>query len=275
MTAHDHCGRELPRAGRSAAGPGAAEPQGLHLRPGGALVPGLRRLRGAGGVPGLHARAGHPQGEHRHHLRHRLLLALPLLRRLVRDALDPRARAGHRDRRGHGPAGHRGVRDHRRRGRAVDRRQPPDPRAAAQRQPDHPAVQQPDLRADQGPVLPHLRDRQGHQVHPDGLAGQPVQPGVAGPGRRGDLRRPDHRLRPQAPDQRAEGRRRPPGHLVRGDLPELPDLQRRRLRRDEGAADLGRRDHPAAARRSRSASAPTGTSGWSATRRPASSRWSR
>ena len=53
------------------------------------------------------------------------------------------------------------------------RRQPPDPRAAPQREPDDPAVQQPDLRADQGPVLAHLRGREGHQVHPDGLASTP------------------------------------------------------------------------------------------------------
>ena len=46
-----------------------------------------------------------------------------------------------------------GLGRHRRRRRAVDRRQPPDPRAAPQREPDDPAVQQPDLRADQGPVL--------------------------------------------------------------------------------------------------------------------------
>ncbi len=38
------------------------------------------------------------------------------------------------------------------------------------------------------------------------------------------------RLRPQAPDQRAAGGGRPQGHRVRGDLPELPDLQRRRVR---------------------------------------------
>ena len=42
---------------------------------------------------------------------------------------------------------------HRRRRRAVHRRQPPHPRPAPQRQPEDPAVQQPDLRADQGPVL--------------------------------------------------------------------------------------------------------------------------
>ena len=35
---------------------------------------------------------GHPQGEHRHRLRHRLLVAVPVLRRLVRHALDPRPR---------------------------------------------------------------------------------------------------------------------------------------------------------------------------------------
>ncbi len=39
----------------------------------------------------------------------------------------------------------------------VDRRQPPDPRPAPQRQPHDPDVQQPDLRADQGPVLADQR----------------------------------------------------------------------------------------------------------------------
>ena len=42
----------------------------------------------------------------------------------------------------------------RRRRRAVDRRQPPDPRAAAQRAAQDPALQQPDLRPHEGPVLP-------------------------------------------------------------------------------------------------------------------------
>ncbi len=45
---------------------------------------------------------------------------------------------------------------HRRRRRAVHRRQPPHPRPAPQRQPQDPALQQPDLRPDQGPVLAHL-----------------------------------------------------------------------------------------------------------------------
>ena len=78
-----------------------------------------------------------------------------------------------------------GVGRHRRRRRALDRRQPPDPRAAPQREHDDPAVQQPDLRPHQGPVLPHLRGRQDHQVDPDGLARPPVQPGLAGARRRG------------------------------------------------------------------------------------------
>ena len=40
----------------------------------------------------------------------------------------------------------------------------------------------------------------------------------------------DDRLGPQAPDQRAPRGRRPPRHRVHRDLPELPDLQRRRVR---------------------------------------------
>ena len=92
-------------------------------------------------------------GEHGVHLRHRLLEPVPVLHEHVRDALDPRARPGDRHRRRRRPARPRRVGDHRRRRRPVDRRQPPDPRPAAQRQPHDPAVQQPDLRADQGPVL--------------------------------------------------------------------------------------------------------------------------
>ena len=43
--------------------------------------------------------------------------------------------------------------------------------------------------------------------------------------------------------------RRAPRYVAGGDLPELPDLQRRRVRRDQGQRHQGRRDHPAAARR--------------------------
>ena len=69
-----------------------------------------------------------------------------------------------------------GLGRHRRRRRAVDRRQPPDPRAAPQRQPEDPAVQQPDLRTDQGPVLADVRGRQDDEVDAARLAGHPFNP---------------------------------------------------------------------------------------------------
>src|SRR4029450_9734726 len=45
----------------------------------------------------LHARAGRPEGEDRLRLRHRLRCAVPVLHGDVRDALDPRPRAGRCD----------------------------------------------------------------------------------------------------------------------------------------------------------------------------------
>src|SRR6201992_3124368 len=84
----------------------------------------------------------------------------------------------HRPRAGAVPPAPVGLGHHRRRRLAVDRWQPPDPRASPQRQHQDPAVQQPDLRADQGPVLAHLRAGQGDQVDPVRVAGSPVQPGV-------------------------------------------------------------------------------------------------
>ena len=47
-----------------------------------------------------------------------------------------------------------------------------------------------------GQYSPTSEIGQGHQVHADGLARPPVQPGVAGARRRGDVRRPGDRLRP-------------------------------------------------------------------------------
>ena len=66
---------------------------------------------------------------------------------------------------------------------------------------------------------------------PMGSLDNPFNPISLALGRRGDLRRPDHRLRPQAPDRGAAGGGRSSRHLVRRDLSELPDLQRRRVRR--------------------------------------------
>ena len=184
----------------------AAEGQGLHLRPGGPLVPGLRRLRRARRGAGS-CRAGAQAREHRVRLRHRLLVPLPVLPRHLRHALDPRSRAGDRDRSGRHPAGPVGVGRDRRRRRAVDRRQPPDPRAAPQRQHDDPAVQQPDLRADQGAVLAHVGGRQGHQVDADGLGGPPFNPVSLALGAEATFVGRAHGLRPQGPHR---GAARPP-----------------------------------------------------------------
>ena len=77
---------------------------------------------------------------------------------------------------------------------------------------------------------------------PFGSLDHPFNPAVAGARRRRELRGPDDRLRPQAPDLGAARRGRPPGRRVHRDLPELPHLQRRRVRPAQG----GQRDGPAA-----------------------------
>ena len=105
--------------------------EGLVERPGGPLVPRLRRLRHPPRRPDADARSRHRPREHRVHLGHRLLEPLPVLHEHLRHALDPRPRAGHRHRRRRRPPRPRRVGDHRRRRRPVDRRQPPDPCACA------------------------------------------------------------------------------------------------------------------------------------------------
>ena len=106
-------------------------PQGLDQRPGGALVPGVRRLLHPGRGADAHARPGRAAGEHRVPLRHRVRRPLPVLHEHLRDALDPRAGPGHRHRAGHDPSRPRRVGHLGRRGRTLHRRQPPDPRASA------------------------------------------------------------------------------------------------------------------------------------------------
>ena len=176
---------------------------GLPVRPGDALVPGLRRLRDPRRGPGASCRswASRPSGSS----------SCPgigcagplrLLHGHLRDARHPRPRAGARDRARHRARRPLGLGRHRRRRRALDRRQPPDPRAAPQRADQDPALQQPDLRADQGPVLADEREGQGHQVDAVRLAGPPVQPGRAGARRRGDVRRAHGRHRQEAPRRR-------------------------------------------------------------------------
>ncbi len=138
--------------------------EGLHVGPGAALVPRLRGLRDPVVRPGVHARARHRASQDGVRVRDRLQRPVHLLHGHLRDARDPRTCAGARDRhRGREP-GALGVGGHRRRGRPLDRRQPPDPRAAAQRRHQDPAVQQPDLRADERPVLADVGRGQGHEV---------------------------------------------------------------------------------------------------------------
>ena len=96
---------------------------------------------------------GIPAGPDRVRHGHRLRGPVRVLHGHLRDARDPRPRPGARDRGGHLPAGPLGLGGERRRGRPLDRRDRPDPRPAPQRAAEDPALQQPDLRAHEGPVL--------------------------------------------------------------------------------------------------------------------------
>ena len=107
---------------------------------------------------------GYPEGEHRLHLRHRLLQPAAVLHEHVRLPHHPRPRADARDRAQGRPARPDGLGHHRRRRRAVDRRQPRPALDAPQRRHQDRHVQQPDLRPDQGPGLADVRARQGDEV---------------------------------------------------------------------------------------------------------------
>ena len=205
--------RRRPDGGRADARPptprraARADPQGLRVRPGGPLVPGLRRLLDPGPDPEGDARLRLPEGEHRLHLGHRLLGPAAVLHEHLRVPHDPRPRAGDRDRAQGRPAGPDGLGDHRRRRRAVDRGQPPDPRAAPERRRPNHHVQQPDLRAHQGPGEPDVGVRQGHQVvavRDDRLPGQPAGDRARGGG---ELHRAlgGHAHRAPAADARGRG----------------------------------------------------------------------
>ena len=196
-------------------------------------MPGLRRLRDPVRRPGLHAGAGDPAGADRLHDRDRLRRALRLLHGHVRDARHPRPRARARDRPGDDAAGPLDLDRRRRRRRALDRRQPPDPRAAPQRAGEDPALQQPDLRAHEGPGVADERARQDHEVDAVRLARPPLQPARAGARRGGDVRRALARPRPLAPRRGAACGGRARRHRLRRDLPELPRLQRRRVLRPD------------------------------------------
>ncbi len=69
---------------------------------------------------------------------------------------------------------------------------------------------------------------------PSGSVDRPVQPDFGRARRRGHLRGPDGRFAPRSPLGGAHQGDQPSRGLTGGDLPELPDLQRRRVRRAEG-----------------------------------------
>ena len=125
--------------------------------------------------------------------------------------------------------------------------------APPQREPQDPALQQRDLRADEGPVLAHLEGREGDEVDADGLARLPLQPALDRDRRRGVVRRARDRHGQEGAHRGARRGRAPPRLRVRRDPPELQHLQRRRLRlraRGEGQPHLPpeRRAHPLRAR---------------------------
>ena len=81
-----------------------ADPQGLRVRPGGPLVPGLRRLLDPGPDPEGDARLRVRPREHRVRLGDRLLRPAAVLHEHLRLPHDPRPRADARDRAQGGPA---------------------------------------------------------------------------------------------------------------------------------------------------------------------------
>jgi 2-oxoglutarate ferredoxin oxidoreductase subunit alpha len=143
----------------------SAHPQGFPNPQRRALVPGLWRLRHFGHGAAHPPRNRGRQGEHRRHFWHWVFQPIPLLHGNLRHALGARqsAHGGHRAQ-GHQPRSV-GLGDHRRRRLHVHRRQPHHARASPERGFEYPDVQQSDLRAHQGSVLPHLGGGKGGQVH--------------------------------------------------------------------------------------------------------------
>ena len=200
-------------------------------------MPGLRRLLDPGADPEGHARLRVRPREHRVHLRHRLLGPAAVLHEHLRLPHHPRPGADARHRSQGRASGPDGLGHHRRRRRAVDRRQPRHPLDAPQRghQPGH--VQQPDLRADQGPGLADLRVRQEDEVDAGRDRGHADHAADHRARRRGVVRRPLGGHPHGAPPGDARTGRPAQGLLVRRGPPELQHLQRRgvaRLHRPRG-----------------------------------------
>ncbi len=194
-----------------------------------------RRDRGGAGADGLR-------------LGDRLRRAVPLLPGDLRLSRYPWPGARHRhgdqaEQSGPGRLG--GLR---RRRRALHRRQPSPARAPAQRRPADPAVQQRDLRPDQGPVLAHLAGRHALALDAQGLARLSGLAGAVCLGLGSTLRCPLGRHPADSPAAGPQAGARAQGRLLRRDLPELHRLQRRRVRRVHRARGGSRCADPRRAR---------------------------
>ena len=205
--------------------------EGLPVRPGNPLVPGLRRLFHPRADAEDAAQLGPADGEGRLRQWHRLLQPLPLLHEHLWLPQHPRPRSHHRHRPQADPPRPDGLRHHRRRRRAQHRRQPLPPRHAPQRRSQRHPLQQRDLRPDQGAVLAHLRHRHHDQVIAHGLDRGAPQAGPAGSRHRGKLRRPYLRHGPHPPHHHHGASRAAQRRLLRRGATELQHLQRRRLPR--------------------------------------------
>ena len=193
-------------------------------------MPRLRRLRHPEGRAEGDGQYRRRPGEYRVRLRHRLRSAVSVLHGDLRVPYDPRPRAELRDRNQAGQPGPRRLGRRRRRRRALHRRQPHAARHPPQRRHQLPAVQQRDLRADQGPVFADLAARHPLALHAprfDRFAGQRAELRAR---RQRPLRRPRHRSAARSSARPARPRPRPQGLLLRRDHAELHRLQRRRVR---------------------------------------------
>ena len=188
-------------------------------------MPRLRRLCGAEGGAADDAGSRRRSVEDRVRLRHRLLVALPLLYGDLRLPHHPRPRAGGGDGGEARQSRARRVDHHRRRRRAVDRRQPHDAHPAPQPRLPDPAVQQRDLRPDQGPIFADLAGRHAQPV--DARSARSTGRSGPAPSRwaRAAASSPAAIDVHKNPARRAQGRACPQGRGLRRDLPELHRLQ--------------------------------------------------
>ena len=197
--------------------------QGLGLGPGSPLVPRLRRLCGPESRAADDARPRHRARKDGVRQRHRLLEPLSLLHGELRLPHHPRPRA--RSRPGSSSpipsstCGSSPATATRCRSAATTR----CTCCAATSTARFAAVQQRDLRADQGPIFADQPHRHALALDPVRIGRPARQPVRLRARLRRAVRRPRDR-RPQEPARRAEGRPRPQGRQLRRDLPELHGL---------------------------------------------------